>query len=232
MGNPKYQFHPKVKPIEAIAIAVIILVMLVLSTQVHLEKPLEAKGPLSGVKMDAQTERLIKAIGSQISPGNAVGKIELRKEMPDLTEEIGKPNEGDAAMCKSWSRWRWGDPPKYIEVYESCDPKVDMRKTVQQIRFSGLPFLTTDGISVKSTFPQIEHQFGKFEALTTFTAKADGKEMVVMDKRDRGIAFVMEAKDKQPDPKGKCREIIVYPPNTEPLGTYLKADEWELHPVQ
>src|SRR3546814_4847802 len=72
----------------------------------------------------------------------------------DLFDRLGKPDSGDAAMCKSWAMWYWKDSIRNtsneFDVYSSCDPDLDMRKSIQILRLSGAKFITDLGISESS----------------------------------------------------------------------------------
>jgi|GEM_PF-6544323 len=230
MGKSKYQFKPKATPAEMVIVAVMIIIMIAMSTQVHLKHPLKVADPMDAAPMDARTRKLVAATGAQVVPGKSVGKIKLGEEGEKLASILGKPAMGDAAMCKSWSRWKWGKPANVVEVFESCDPQKDMRKTVQQIRFSGIPLGTRDDISTKSTFAQIKGRFPGLVAEATFTSKETGKNLMVLDQVQEGIAFVVDAAGDQPDPEGKCHMIIIHLPGKKAIDTYLQP-EWTLHPL-
>lgn len=54
--------------------------------------------------------------------------------------------------------------------------------------------------------------------------------MIVLDQVQQGIAFVVNAKGKHPDPHGKCHVIIIHPQGKRAVDTYLQP-EWKLHPL-
>jgi len=229
MKNDKHNYKSPVKPLEAIAIVAIIGIMILVSIQMRHTKPLKPASPVDVDNLDQRTAVLAALDDAQLVPGKSVGKIQLGEAAPDLNSILGKPQAGDAAMCKSWSRWQWGDPLHVLEVFESCDPKQNMKKTVQQIRFSGLPYETHDHISLKSTFAKIQETFAGLKAVATFKDKATGKQMVIMDQKQDGIAFVFNSQDNQP--QGNCQMIIVHQPGQDAISTYLQP-EWKLHPLQ
>ena len=210
--------------------AVMIVIMIVISTQVHLKHPLKVADPMDAALMDPVIQKLAARTGAQVVPGKSVGNIKLGEVNEKLNSILGEPVMGDAAMCKSWSRWKWGDPAHVVEIFESCDPQKDMRKTVQQIRIAGVPLGTRDDISTKSTFAQINGRFQDLVTEATFTSRETGKPLIVLDQVEQGIAFVVDATGKRPDPEGNCHMIIIHLPGKKAIDTYLQP-EWELHPV-
>ena len=229
MKNSKYNYKSPIKPLEAIVIVAIVGIMILISIQLRHTKPLKPASPVDVNNLDRRTAVLAALNESQLVPGESVGKIHLGEAAPNLESILGKPQAGDAAMCKSWSRWQWGDPLHVLEVFESCDPKHDMKKTVQQIRFSGIPYETHDHISLKSTFGKIQETFAGLKAVATFKDKATGKQMIILDQKQDGIAFVFNFQDNQP--QGNCQMIIVHPRGQNAISTYLQP-EWKLHPLE
>ncbi|MEO6906369.1 MAG: hypothetical protein ABI210_00630 [Abditibacteriaceae bacterium] len=231
MSKDKYNFKSKVKPYEIIAVIGIIVIMILISTQVHNPYPLKVADPVDINHLDRRTANLAALDDEQIVPGKSVGKIRIGGFADNLAAILGKPQLGDAAMCKSWSRWEWGDPLHVLEVFESCDPDHDMKKTVQQILFSGIPFKTQEGISSESTFAEIQQKVPTLRGVDTFKDKTTGKQMIIMDQKQDGIAFVFDAKGDQPDLEGRCHMIIIHPRGKKVLDTYLQP-EWDLHPIK
>jgi hypothetical protein len=229
MKNDKHNYKSPVKPLEIIAIVGIVGIMILISIQSRHTKPLTPASPVDVDHLDRRTAMLAALDDAQLVPGKSVGKIHLGEEAPDINIILGPPQLGDAAMCKSWSRWQWGDPLHVLEVFESCDPKKDMKKTVQQIRFSGIPYETHDGISLKSTFEKIQETFAGLKAVATFKDKTTGKQMIIMDQKRDGIAFVFNSEDNQP--QGNCQMIIVHQRGQDAISTYLQP-EWTLHPLE
>jgi hypothetical protein len=230
MSRDPYNFKNTPALYQSLAVAAIIAIMILLSTRVHNTRPLKVADPVDQMHLDPRTARLSELIGAQVVPGKSVGRIRIGESGENLSAMLGKPQLGDAAMCKSWSRWEWGNPQYVVEVFESCDHQQDMKKTVQQIRFSGLPFETQEGISLKSTFAQIEEHFRGLTAAATYKDKSTGQEIIIMDQVQQGIAFVLDAQGKQPDPRGECHMIIIHTPGKKAIDTYLQP-EWDLHPL-
>jgi len=231
MNKDKYNFNPRLDLRQISGIAIIIAAMVLISMQVHRTKPLKVADPVEQLQTDRNTANLMGLSGAQLIPGLSVGRIRLGESAEFLRSLLGKPQLGDAAMCKSWERWEWGGGQQVLEIFESCDAKQDMKKTVQQIRFSGLSFGTREGIFLKSTFAKIRQQFPDLTAVAVFTDKSTGRPMIIMDQISQGIAFVMDAKNNQPDPQGKCRTIIIHMPGKKAVDTYLQP-QWDLHPLE
>lgn len=229
--NDNHNYKSPIKPQEIFGIIGIVVIMILISMQLRHQRPLKSADPIDVNHLDPRTARMAELIGAQVVPGESVGRIRLGDSEENVISIIGSPQLGDAAMCKSWSRWEWGEPLHVLEVFASCDPKKDMEKTVQQIRFSGIPFETASGVSPKSTFAKIRHEFTDLAASATFKDKATGQQMIIMDQTRQGIAFVVNAKGKQPDPQGKCHMIIIHAPDKKAIDTYLRP-EWDLHPLR
>ena len=225
--NNKHNYKSPIKPFEMFAIIGIIAIMIVFSILLRHTKPLKTADPVDINHLDRRTASLAALDSAQIVPGQSVGKIRLGEEAIDMNYFLGSPKSGDAGMCKSWSRWEWGDPPHVLELFESCDPKKDMKMTVKQIRFSGIPYETTDHISLKSTFDQIRQAFQGLKNVAKFKDKTSGDQMIVMDQKQDGIAFVFESQGDQPS--GRPQMIIVHEREKDAISTYLPP-EWNLHP--
>lgn len=118
--------------------------------------------------VDVQAKKIHSSHGPQIIPGESIGKIYLGEPGGRIELLLGKPILGDAAMCKSWARWEGRKPGKWIEIFESCDPHHNMQKTVQQIRISGIPFATKEGISSTSTLKKIQKHYSRLIKEATF----------------------------------------------------------------
>ena len=177
MNKDKYNFNPRLDLRQISGIAIIIAAMVLISMQVHRTKPLKVADPVEQLQTDRNTANLMGLSGAQLIPGLSVGRIRLGESAEFLRSLLGKPQLGDAAMCKSWERWEWGGGQQVLEIFESCDAKQDMKKTVQQIRFSGLSFGTREGIFLKSTFAKIRQQFPDLTAAAVFTDKSTGRTM-------------------------------------------------------
>jgi hypothetical protein len=229
--NDNHNYKSPINIPEMLGILGIVVIMILISVKLRHQRPLKPADPIDVNHLDPRTARMAELIGAQLVPGESVGKIHLGDSEESVMSLVGSPQFGDAAMCKSWSRWEWGEPLHVLEIYASCDPKKNMEKTVQQIRFSGIPFETASGVSSKSTFAKIRQEFNGLTAAATFKDKITGQRMIIMDQTKRGIAFVMDAKDQQPDPQGKCHLVIIHPPKEKAIGTYLQP-EWDLHPLR
>jgi hypothetical protein len=225
-----HNYKSPIKAQEMAGIFGIVAIMILISMQLRHQRPLKPADPIDVNHLDPRTAKMAELIGAQLVPGESVGKIRLGDSEESVISLVGSPQMGDAAMCKSWSRWEWGEPLHVLEIFASCDPKRNMEKTVQQIRFSGIPFETAGGISPKSTFAKIRQEFNGLIAVATFKDKATGQQRIIVDQTKRGIAFVVDAKDQQPDPQGKCHSIIIHPPGKKAIDTYLQP-EWDLHPL-
>ncbi len=229
--NDKHNYKSPIKPQEMLGIIGIVAIMILISVQLRNQHPLKPADPVELNHLDPRTARMAELIGAQVVPGKSVGKIRIGDSEESVMSLVGVPKLGDAAMCKSWSRWEWGNPQHVLEVFASCDAKQDMKKTVQQIRFSGIPFETASGVSPKSTFAAIQQNFKGLKVAAFFKDKTTGQQRIILDQEQQGIAFVVDAKDTKPMPQGKCHMIIIHAPGKKAIDTYLQP-EWDLHRLQ
>lgn len=229
--NHTHNYKPSVKLYEILGIIGIIVIMILISVQLRDQRPPKSTGNVDMNRLDPRSARISKLMGAQVVPGESVGKLRLGDFEETVVSLIGAPQLGDAAMCKSWTRWEWGNPQHVVELFSSCDAKKDMKKTVRQIRFSGLPFETATGITPQSTFAQIEQHYKDLEVAAMFKDKATGQQRMILDQPRLGIAFEVDAIDTRPNPNGKCHMIIIYPPGQKVIDTELPP-QWDLHPLK
>lgn len=227
----KYNYKPPVKPLEMLGIIGIVVIMILISVQLRNQRPLKPANPVDSNRLDPRTARMAELAGAQVVPGESVGKIHIGNLQETVVSLVGVPDLGDSAMCKSWSRWEWGNPAYVLELFSSCDAGQDMKKTVQQIRFSGIPFETARGISPKSTFVEIQQNYPDLKVVAMFKDKTSAQQRIVLDQKQLGIAFVVDAIDTKPDPEGQCHMIIIHPPGKDAIDSYLQP-EWDLHPLR
>jgi hypothetical protein len=92
---------------------------------------------------------------------------------------------------------------------------------VRQIRVTSPFFRTLSGISVRSSFAQVSHEFPNLfddEELTgALNGERSEKQIEMFVDRARGIAFEFRTgAPADPDARGYCRAIHIFAPNTEP----------------
>lgn len=152
---------------------------------------------------------LLKIKGDRplIIPGEAIGRLEVGA-VTDSLEKLGRPDKGDAGMCKSLSRWFYGDstlsPKKQLDVFAACDPEDDMRPHLKWIRTTDPLFRTEKGIGVGSTLKEIKENFSPLVPFADYTAVGDSAKMQMLSAKSRGITFEMAVE------ADTCRAIVVY----------------------
>lgn len=151
----------------------------------------------------------------QVVAGASVGTLVLKTLVSDsLFLTLGKPDSGDAAMCKSWSMWYWGE--RELDLFAVCDPDVDMQKTLKMIRLKGFDYtLERQGgyITPKSSLEDIQLSFPKGNMIAIdpeSTLVSDSLYQVPVD----GIAFEI-------DPQGKNTAVLIFPKGTELEHQYI-----------
>jgi len=147
-----------------------------------------------------------------IVPGKSIGQTALNDNGADVTQRLGRPDAGDAAMGKSLSIWYANhDTTGYqTMVYASRQMGTnDETSRVKQIRITSPWFVTKDSIRVSSTLEQIDKAYPTKK--TAWFTKAGQKFNIY---RADGIAFEI-------DPQQNCTAIIVFDANSSPGSTYL-----------
>ncbi len=147
----------------------------------------------------------IKGDRSLITPGESLGSLAVGAPMDSL-EKLGKPDKGDAGMCKSLSRWFYGDSAsqEQLDVFAECDPDDDMRPHIKWIRTTDPTFKTAAGIGVGSPWEAIQENFASLDPFASYTAASDSVKMQMFSAENQGITFEMAVE------ADTCRAIIVY----------------------
>ncbi len=71
----------------------------------------------------------ISGDSARIVPGKSIGNLHVGDEPEQIFKRLGSPDKGEAGMCKSLSRWFYGEetPRRSITLFSECDPNDDMR---------------------------------------------------------------------------------------------------------
>lgn len=151
----------------------------------------------------------IKGQHADIIPGESIGRFSVG-EKTDSLQILGTPQKGDAGMCKSLSRWFYGDSSmsiqKELDIFSECDPDDDMRPHIKWIRTTDPTFKTKKNIGVGSTLKEIKSKFDSLVVFATYTAIADSAKMQLWYAKHRGITFEITAGTSG----DSCRAVMVY----------------------
>lgn len=167
--------------------------------------------PVDSVKLKLSDSDTIFVIA-----GKSLGRFELNQEVEQaqLFDILGKADSADAAMCKSWSMWYLdkNSPKKELDVYATCDPKVDMRKTIQILRLSNVDFTTDKGISSTSTLNELKIAYPAAQSIEDIETSSSIK-ITLIDDIASGIAFEIS--------NNQITSVAIHTPGEKITDTYL-----------
>lgn len=158
-----------------------------------------------------------------IVPGESVGKTNIGADAASLENTLGKADASDAAMGKAWLTWN-GKRDEHnnattLNIYITYKDSTMMEKTVQQIRTTSSYFSTSNGVHVYSSLADIINQFPNSKKLAHYND--DGREIIIYDDRQNGIAFEIAMANEQQI----CTGIIVHKKKEAVTNIYIT-----LHP--
>ena len=147
-----------------------------------------------------------------LSPGIGAGKVLIGQDAEQVYKELGKPDDGDAAMQKAVAIWyKDHDPKSYAtSIYTVRDTGENPPAFVRQIRVTSPAFKTQDGIGVSSSLKEIKE---KYQVSKLEVASGGGITMSIYDSL-KGIAFEMDDHDI-------CSGIIIHTDNEALKPSYL-----------
>ena len=156
----------------------------------------------------------LKISGPQplIAPGGAIGRFSVG-EKTDSLQVLRRPDSGDAGMCKSLSRWLYGDsshePRKELVIFSACDPDDDMRPHIKWIRTTDPAFKTAGGLGVGSNWKALSKAYPDVETVATYQAD-DSTTVEMLHVKDQGITFEVRAPKGTPRAKDTCVGVVVH----------------------
>lgn len=166
---------------------------------------------------DTVLHKFSKSDTLEIRPGAAVGTLVLKTLISDsLWLDLGRPDSSDAAMCKSWSMWYWGD--RELDLFSVCDPEVDMQKTLKIIRVRGFRYrILQEGIhlNTSSELAEIQAQFPQGRLVDMGPEGIPNTHDLYQD-TTQGIAFELNA-------EGKQAGVLIFPKGTSLEHQYIPA---------
>lgn len=184
----------------------------------------EVTGDSVSAGLTAEPDTIIAKFTDQetirVVPGNSIGDFLIDHEIEEsnLFNRLGEVDSSDAAMCKSWSMWYFSDNDQVSEtnpefdVYASCDPDLDMRKSIRVMRLRNIEFALDNGISLGTDLSVLKENYPEGRQLS-FTHTNTGNPVIVYDDLASGVAF--EITDS------KVRAVIVHTPDQEIQHSYL-----------
>ncbi len=168
--------------------------------------------------------RKIKGGNAVILPGRSIGNLQVG-EKTDHLQRLGKPQKGDAGMCKSLGRWFYGrnkDQSKELDVFSECDPDDEMRPHVKWIRTTDPGFKTRSGIGVNSSFKDIKAVYPDLVTVASYTSASDStQQMIILNARAKGITFEVPAFNNLPQKGGLCTALVVHDPDKKMPSLYF-----------
>lgn len=151
-----------------------------------------------------------------IVPGERIGPLTLNMPHTAISDAMGEPDSGNAAMGKSLQFWlNQGQPQDYLAVYivNNFDGTGSPAK-VKQIQVTSPNYKTSNGISTGSTMPAIREQFGSLNPIAYYTNKQN-KKVYIFDDQAEGITFEVTP------PDSTCVAITVHEKGKDITATYL-----------
>ncbi|HWI93657.1 MAG TPA: hypothetical protein VNT20_20390 [Flavisolibacter sp.] len=153
-----------------------------------------------------------------IVPGERIGKVKLNEEVSSL-EILGPPDISDAAMGKAWLTWK-GHRDEHnntteLNVYTTYKDNTMREKTVQQIRTTSPSFSTGNNLHMYSSLEEIQQQFPLLKKTASY--KEEGRDILLYDAAEKGIAFEIATVDNQQI----CIGIIVHEPGKDVTQIYI-----------
>lgn len=143
----------------------------------------------------------------RIIAGERMGKVKLGEDVSSL-EVLGRPDKSDAAMGKAWLYW-YGKRDEHnnateLDVYTAYKDSTMRDKTVQQVRTTSSQFATENQIHVYSSLKEIEQKFPEIRKIAYYNE--DGRNLLIYDAVEKGIAFEIAKANDQPI----CTGIIIH----------------------
>lgn len=176
------------------------------------DKKTETSKQITGTDDTTITKTASIPTDKLITPGKSIGQTALNDNGADVTQRLGRPDAGDAAMGKSLSVWYANhDSTGYqTMIYASRQMGTDDETSrVKQIRITSPWFVTKDSVRVGSTLEQIGDLY---KTQKTAWFKKDAKKFDIY--QADGIAFEI-------DNQQRCTAIMVFTPDVKPGVTYL-----------
>ncbi|RDC58279.1 hypothetical protein DU508_04915 [Pedobacter chinensis] len=158
-----------------------------------------------------------------IVPGRSVGEISLGEDVQSVSNKLGRPNAGDAAMGKAWGIWYSNDSANSrqneIAVYSSYRDTSMRIKDVKQIRITAMQFKTQDGFTLGRSLSDTKLKFPALEKHSAYLNELKDT-VLIYDAKHDGIGFEFL--------NGKSIALTVHPINQSLNDTYLTLHpEWK-----
>jgi len=150
----------------------------------------------------------VRSPDHMIMPGKSIGWVGLGTEASALEHLLGRPDLSDAAMGKAWLTWKGkrdlhNHLPE-LNIYITYRDNSMREKIVRQIRTTSPDFSTEKGLSVYSSYDKLRKDFPGIKKVASY--QEDGREILLFDDRDQGIAFEIAIAGKE----RICTGIIVH----------------------
>lgn len=158
-----------------------------------------------------------------IVPGISVGEISIGQDIVQVSQKLGRPDAGDAAMGKVWGIWYSKDSSGEIKsefaVYSSYRDTSMKVRDVKQIRITSNQFKTQDGFGTKRTLTDTQMKFPGIEKISTYLDEHKDS-IMIYDSKTEGIGFEFI--------NGKSVALTIHAKDQPVNGTYLTLHpEWK-----
>ena len=156
----------------------------------------------------------------RITPGVSIGYTTIGETADSLSQTLGKPDGGDAAMGKAWNIYynkntahQVKDSSRFLAVYLVRDEPVGMR--VKQIRVNTPSFRATNDVMVGAPLKRIKNVFPGLLRAGIYQDTVTHTRYYLYDAVRKGIAFEINITTNT------CTAITVHAPGETITSTYL-----------
>lgn len=155
-----------------------------------------------------------------IDPGRSIGNVSLGQDMQAVSEILGTPDSGDAAMGKAWGIWYHNDPSApgrtELSIYSSYKDSNMTAKDVKQIRTTSNKFKSASGIYVGCSLLNFKSTYTDAELRARYYDPTSGDTIKLYDSRSQGIGaeFINDT----------SRALTIHPIGTYANETYFTYD--------
>ncbi|MGV3704652.1 MAG: hypothetical protein ACO1NU_04670 [Arcticibacter sp.] len=109
-----------------------------------------------------------------------------------VSQALGKPDAGDAAMGKAWGIWYDTDSSDQqrteIAIYSSYKDSSMMAHDVKQIRTTAKRFKTEAGLGVGSTYADFKNAYPDLALVAQYSNQSSKDTIKVYDSKQKGIS--------------------------------------------
>jgi len=127
-----------------------------------------------------------------VIPGKSIGTISIKQDMQLVSQALGEPDAGDAAMGKAWGIWYDTDSADQqrteMAIYSSYKDSSMTSHDVKQIRTTAKRFKTEAGLGVGSTYADFKNAYPDLALEAQYSNQSSPDTIKVYDSKQKGIS--------------------------------------------